>query len=273
VRERLRDLLENRLGAPGRAQLATRTRYLAERLFARRGTSDASAIVAAATGSVVAAGPFSGLLYLRRFGDIVHAAKLLGSYEREVQAVTMSIIGRAPTLVVNVGSGDGYYAVGFARALPQAIVIAVDPDPLAARACRDTARRNGVGDRVRHVVRVDAISLEALLREARGGRTACLVDCEGFEDELLDPARTPSLAGADLLVETHDFARPGVSARLMERFDATHRVVSLEVTARVATADAYPSLREVAPAARAALLEEYRHMPQAWLAMFARAGD
>jgi precorrin-6B methylase 2 len=273
VRERLRHLLDNRLGAPGRALLAARTRLLAERLLDRRGAADAAAAIAAATGSVVAAGPFSGLLYVRRFGDIVHAAKLVGSYEREVHAVTMSIVGRAPSLIVNIGSGDGYYAVGLARALPGAIVVAVDPDPLASRACRDTARRNGVGDRVRHAVRVDATGLEALLRGANGRRTACVVDCEGFEDELLDPARAPSLAASDLLVETHDFARAGVTTRLMERFGATHRVVRIEVTARDTAPDAYPSLRHIAPAALAALLDEYRHLPQSWLAMFARAGD
>jgi precorrin-6B methylase 2 len=273
VRERLRDLLDNRLGAPGRALLAVRTRARAERLLEGRGAADAAAAIAASTGSVVTAGPFSGLLYVRRFGDIVHAAKLVGSYEREVHAVTMSIVGRAPSLVVNIGSGDGYYAVGLARLLPHATIVAVDPDPLATRSCRDTARRNGVRDRVQHAVRVDATGLEALLRKANEGRTACVVDCEGFEDELLDPVRAPTLATSDLLVETHDFAQAGVTARLMERFGTTHRVVRIEVTARDGAPDAYPSLRGLEPAARAALLDEYRHMPQSWLAMFARAGD
>lgn len=273
MRDLLRTLLQDRMGAPGRALLAWRTRTLAERLFRSRAVAPHAAAVAATTGDIVAGGPFAGLRYPRRFGDIVHAAKLVGSYERELHSVLMSLVDRAPAVVVNIGSGDGFYAVGLARALPSAVIIAVDPDPLATRACRDTARRNGVGDRVRHAVRVDAEGLEALLATAAGRRTACVVDCEGFEDNVLDLTRAPSLAGSDIVVETHDFARPGVTARLMERFEATHRVVRMEVTARAGGGEAYPSLREVAPAARAALLDEYRHQPQSWLAMFTRAAD
>jgi hypothetical protein len=295
MRAALRDILGTRAGAVGRALLAWRTRAAAERLLDRRGVREAAATIAREAGDVVLAGPFAGMRYPRRRGDIVHAAKLVGSYERELHDSLEALIARQPALVVNVGSGDGYYAVGLARRLPGTRVVAVDPDPLAQRAARATASLNGVGAQVRDAVRVSASELGSLLAAAAepvagpaagsvegpapgsvagpaagAGLSApphalCVADCEGFEDDLLDPARAPALRCADLIVETHDFARPGVTARLASRFAATHRVVGLEVMVRDATD--YPSLRALEPATASALLDEYRHMPQSWLVM------
>lgn len=267
ARDALRRLLETGLGAPGRALLAWRTRGQAERLLARRGLVAPARALADRLDDRVQRGPFTGLHYPRHRGDIVHAAKLLGSYERELHDAVSAFVARAPRLVVNVGSGDGYYVAGFARLLPSAMVIAVDPDPLAQRACAATAELNGVGDRVSHLVRVDAAGLGALLG-ASGEPALVLVDCEGYEDELLDPARAPVLAGADLLIETHDFARAGVTARLTDRFAPTHDVRRIEVTARDAAA--YVELAGLPTEVGAGLLDEFRHHPQSWLACTSR---
>ena len=112
----------------------------------------------------VVRGPFAGLHYPRRRGDIVHAAKLLGAYECELHAALERLVARAPSRVVNVGSGDGFYVAGLARRLPAAEVWAVDPDPLAQRACHNTAARNAVEGRVHHVARLDAPGLDRALR-------------------------------------------------------------------------------------------------------------
>lgn len=270
MRGALRGILEHHAGTAGRALLAWRTRAQAERLLERRGGARVAADLASRLGDTVAAGPFRGMRYPRRFGDIVHVAKLVGGYECELHEAIERLITRAPALIVNVGSGDGYYAVGLARRIERAVSYAVDPDPLAQRACRETAQLNGVGRRLRHLVRVDAAAFERLLAGFDGsGRSPVLavVDCEGFEDDLLDPSRAPALRRTDVLVETHDSARPGVTARLMERFAPTHRIERIEVANR--DPSRFPSLEGVAPATAAALLEEYRHFPQSWLVMTA----
>jgi hypothetical protein len=290
ARPGLRHFIEHRLGAPGRALLAWRTRGQAEALLARRGLTAPAARIAKRLDDHVRRGPFAGMHYPRRRGDIVHTAKLVGAYESELHGAIERLIARAPTLVVNVGSGDGYYVVGIARRLHAARIVAVDPDPLAQRACARTARINGVGPRIRAIALVDSAALEEVIasdtrlrcagvggvalvgrdRAADGvERALIIVDCEGYEDDLLDPVRAPSLAYADLLVETHDFARAGVSARLTERFGATHHVERIEVAARDVTA--FPDLAaEPADVARG-LLDEFRHMPQSWLVLTARA--
>lgn len=266
ARDRLRQLLEHRLGAPGRAILAWRTRGRAEALLARRGLAEPAARVAHACRDTVARGPFAGLEYPRRRGDIVHAAKLLGAYERELHAAIERCVARAPRRVVNIGSGDGYYVVGLARRLPHARVVAVDPDPIAQRACARTAARNGVGARIDATPRVDTASLQRLL--ADGAPALVVADCEGCEDDLVDVARVPAIAAADLLIETHDFAAPGVTARLTDRLAPTHDVVRIDLAPR--DVSAYPELAALPPAIAAGLLDEFRHVPQAWLACSAR---
>lgn len=264
----LRRLLESGLGAPGRALLAWRTRGQAEALFTRRGLREPARALAMRLDDRVQRGPFAGLQYPRRRGDIVHSAKLIGSYECELHDAIEALVARAPELIVNIGSGDGYYVVGLARRLPRATVVAVDPDPLAQRACAATAAANGVGDRLSQLVRLDAEGLGALLA-ASAARALAVVDCEGYEDELLDPVRAPALARTDLLVETHDFARAGVTARLTERLATTHDVRRLEVTAR--DPGTFPELASVTADLRAGLVDEFRHHPQSWLACTARA--
>ncbi len=260
------------MGPAGRAWLAWRTRGRAEALLRRHGLTRPAVELAARLNDRVQRGPFAGLLYPRRRGDIVHAAKLLGAYEIELHGAVERFIARAPTLVVNVGSGDGYYVVGLARRLPRATIVAVDPDPLAQRACAATAAMNHVGERISHLVRVDAAGLGALLGATPVSALA-LIDCEGYEDELLDPARAPALSEAlarsDLVIETHDFARPGVTARLTERLSATHDVERIEVAPR--ELGPFPELASLPVDLAAGLLDEFRHFPQCWLACSARA--
>lgn len=262
----------------GRALVAWRTRGQAESLLARRGLREAAAQLDTALASQVRRGPFAAMHYPRRRGDIVHSAKLLGAYERELHDTLERLIARAPTLVINVGSGDGYYVVGLARRMPGARLVAVDPDPLAQRACRETALRNQVAARVSHRILVDAPALDRELERASDhraasdkpdtARTLCVVDCEGFEDALLDPVVAPALRHADLLIETHDFARPGVTARLSTRFAPSHHVERIEIAAR-AVAD-YPELSDLPATTAQGLLDEFRHVPQSWLVCVAR---
>jgi hypothetical protein len=65
-------------------------------------------------------GPFRGMILASETagaaGDIT--SKLLGTYEADLHGVLEKAVGRAPRLVINVGCGEGYYAIGLARLLP-----------------------------------------------------------------------------------------------------------------------------------------------------------
>ena len=51
-----------------------------------------------------------------------------------------------------------------------------------------------------------------------------MCDIEGAELELLDPLKSPALRKMDLIVESHECLRAGITAELIERFDSTHHV-------------------------------------------------
>jgi len=97
-------------------------------------------------GLTVLSGPFAGMRYppfaVER-GELI-VAQLLGAYEMELHDAVRDVIARRPQQVVDIGASDGYYAAGFARALPEAVVHAYEMNPFPARVCAALARENGV---------------------------------------------------------------------------------------------------------------------------------
>jgi hypothetical protein len=209
-------------------------------------------------GKSVLTGPFKGM----RYGDDVacsaYVAKLVGSYEQELHAVISEIIGTGYKAIVDVGCAEGYYAVGFAIRMPDALVHAFDTDSDARWYCAELAKLNGVSNRVKTGGFCDHAALQAIC----GSETLVLCDCEGFELELLDPARAPGLATTDILVELHDFIRPGISAELLSRFRTTHEVRLLDTTDR--NPEDYTVLQDVAPADRYWAVREGRPAKMQW---------
>jgi hypothetical protein len=175
-------------------------------------------------GLTVRHGPFAQMRFPARAGGRASflAAKLLGAYEREIHPALLGAIAARPPLVVDVGAADGYYAVGLALRLdPETPVHAFETDGGSRRLCREMAELNGVADRLHVRGACDPDALAAVLRD----RAFVLCDCEGYEVELLDPARVPQLETCTILAELHPLARAGVEATIRDRFARTHRIV------------------------------------------------
>ena len=58
-----------------------------------------------------------------------------------------------------------------------------------------------------------------------------MVDAEGAEVDILQPALSPALAGMNIIVETHDLYRAGALATMIERFAPTHDIVRVDQAA------------------------------------------
>ena len=241
---------------PGAGRLAAQLRQLAKwRSLVLANT------LSARMGDRIPAGPFAGMAYPVRAAEGARAPRLLGCYEASLHPVIETVVARRPAQVLDIGCAEGYYAVGFARRLPGTTVHARDSDPAARALCASLAAANGVADRLRIGPEVTHADL-ALCAEAP---TFVLCDIEGAEAELLDPARAPALAGADLLVEVHEGMRPGLVSLLHGRFAATHRITRID---RALRPDLLPDwAATLDDLDRLLLLWEWRSSPTPWLWM------
>lgn len=221
-----------------------------------------------AHGPRVLGGPFAGMIFDGTVSEGCYLPRMLGCYEAELHPHLAALAARRPEVVINVGCAEGYYAIGLAQLMPWATVHARDIDPAAQDACRALAAANGVSDRVTVGGRFDGADFAAFT-----GRPVLVVcDVEGFEEELLDPAQFPALAGFDVVVETHSFAHPDMAGLIAGRFRPTHTVVL--VANRVPDADALPApLSGLCAEDRRLAVWETRGSPTPWAVMSARAMD
>jgi SAM-dependent methyltransferase len=174
----------------------------------------------------VLSGPFEGMLYRGEVRRSASLPKLLGTYEIELYPTLRSVIeDRRYTRVIDLGCAEGYFLVGLALARTDWSVIGSDASNRALQRAGALATRNGVLSRVQLIGRCDHGQLDPLLSE----NTFILCDIEGAEYELLDPARCPRLAFADLLVEVHEFGHPGLSDELEARFRRTHEAARISI--------------------------------------------
>src|SRR5258706_11046170 len=175
-------------------------------------------------GGVVAGGPFQGLKLLEEhswgIGDT--SSKIVGLYEAELHPFLEELARRPPPAVINVGCAEGYYAVGLARLFPATQVFAFDTDVKAQVLCRRTAALNQVGDRVIVLGECAPAMLQNLL--AQHPQALLVIDCEGYEKELIAGEVLGAAARASLIVECHDFVDATITATLAERLAASHRV-------------------------------------------------
>jgi 2-polyprenyl-3-methyl-5-hydroxy-6-metoxy-1,4-benzoquinol methylase len=233
---------------------------------ARRRAEITSALFKAQGGNVLS-GPFAGMTMLPEasWGDGDLAPKLLGCYEAELHPALAKAIARDPRKVINIGCAEGYYAIGMARALPQARVFAFDTNTTAQQICGRAAAANRVAARAN----VGGTCTFDILRDiiTKDDRTLLLVDCEGAELQLLDPAQVPSIQGCDVIVECHDFLDPAITSTLRQRFAASHDVEVVMEGPR--DPNQFPALQRWQSSDRWLAVNENRPMTMNWLVCWA----
>lgn len=241
-------------GPPGPDRLNAALRHLAKWRSALLENT-----LLARSGDTVLAGPFKGMTYPVRAAEGSRAARLLGAYEASLFPVIETLIARAYPLIIDVGCAEGYYAVGLARRMPGSTVMARDLDPAARQLCADLAAANAV------TLQIGAEMTHRDFAICAAQPTAILCDIEGAEAALLDPILAPGLRDADILVEVHEGAQPGLVATLTARFAPTHTITRVD---RALRPDLLPDWAEsLSDLDRLLLLWEWRATPTPWLWM------
>ena len=222
------------------------------------------------TKGLVQTGPFAGMSLERSatWGASDLATKWLGIYEQELHAPLDVARARTYGAAINVGCAEGYYAVGLARLMAGIPVYACDSSEPARRVTAANAQANGVGARVMVGGHCSAAQLADLAGHHRA--MLCVIDCEGFELDLLP--ETPTVAAllhSDLLIECHERTHPGCTDTLKARFAASHDVLDIRQGGR--DPNAFPFLRRLPDLERWILVEEGRGICMNWLWCSARA--
>jgi predicted RNA methylase len=148
-----------------------------------------------------------------------HTQRHLGLYERPL-ASHIRRFCRPGVRCWDVGAGDGYYALIFAK-LTGAAVLAVEADPALCRKLEDVCEANGAAVEVRQgIVGLD-LSLDGL-RDSRVGLLK--IDIEGAELEALNgAAEILERDGPKIIVETHSAELETGCSELLRRagYDVT----------------------------------------------------
>ena len=221
------------------------------RFLKQEGLLAASAQFVERHGLVVRHGPFAGVVYPRRAALNRHAIpKLLGIYEQELHGLLGIVAQRKYDRVIDIGSAEGYYAVGLARML-KTKVMAYDPEPIERSLCREGSRLNGVAE----LVNLKNLFHVPDIQTYKSERVFCVCDCEGYETELFNANTVRDIAKWDLIIELHKDAE----ARLL-RLPWPHR---LQVITAVPRVESYVELEGLGDQRK--LISEYRDAEQTWL--------
>ena len=152
-------------------------------------------------------GPFLGMEYVASATSGALMPRLLGTYESELYPYILQFAQAGLDEIIVLGCAEGYYAVGLARLIPRAVVYAYDIDPAARSACQNVAAANDVQDRVF----VGGEFRPQDFETHAGRRTLIVADVEGAEDDILQPALSPSLVHEPYRGDPR-FCSPGRSA-------------------------------------------------------------
>jgi hypothetical protein len=219
-------------------------------------------------GTVVMQGPLQGLDFLTQSAEGCHIAKLLGCYEQPLQPFIESAIQAQYSTILNIGCAEGYYAVGMAQRMPHTRVMAYDLNPTAQKTCTELAAKNGVSERVQ----VGALFKPEDFNAYLGQRVLILCDIEGAELELLNPQAAPALTTMDLIVESHECLKPGVTQNLIDRFTPTHHITMVHDDGQRQLSNAPTWFQNLAHLDQLLATWEWRSGPTPWLVMHAKQG-
>jgi hypothetical protein len=216
-------------------------------------------------------GPFKGMVYPRNHTvQMEQIQKIIGSYENELHSVIESVCKQKYADVVNIGAGEGYYAVGLAMRMPDTTIHAFEMDQQAVESCKQIAMINHVDHRFMFKGECNVAQL-ALLEFNPNRKGLIICDCEGCELEVLDPTRIPQLAYCDLLVEIHDLSPSGPSSFevMNSRFAETHTITPINMKSR--DARHFPELEALSEVEVGVVLSQRRLYSVGWMFLETRS--
>lgn len=178
----------------------------------------------------VAGGPFKGMRYHDEAVCGAAAPKIMGIYECELATFLLKWSAVPFRHIINVGAGEGYYALGCATLWPQATVTAFESSEEGRRLLARNVDLNHLQSRVKILGHCEEEQLRAAL--FNGQSSLVIIDTEGAEGELLGRANLPGLENAHVIVEIHDFVDKRLGDLISLRLTSTHAIQEVRTRPR-----------------------------------------
>ena len=148
-------------------------------------------------GTKVFDGPFKNMEFLSSVSEGCFIPKLLGNYESELHDYIKSLVIKKPDIIINVGSAEGYYAVGLKRLLPDTKVFAFDIDKNAQDKCKELSQINNVE------VIIEGEFKPEILNEFKNSDVSLMCDIEGEEINLVTEDNLNLFQNTEVCMELH----------------------------------------------------------------------
>ncbi len=178
----------------------------------------------------VVGGPFKGMRYHGKAVCGAALPKVLGVYECELAPFLLKWSAIPFQHIVNIGAGEGYYAVGCARLWPGATITAFETGEEGRTLLARNVELNGLQSRVRIMGHCGREQLESVFSD--GQRALVIADVEGAEGQLLDPDNIPGLVDAHIIVEIHDFVDDRLGQTVVSQLESSHTIEEVHTQRR-----------------------------------------
>lgn len=175
--------------------------------------------IAARTGGMIHYGPFSTLKIPEDIYPMMTTGEMLGTYESCLHEPINRIITQKPETILLIGANHGYYSAGFCYTIRPQKLIAYEAEPRLVEVARNWWKINDLSP-----VEARGLATPDEFRTMKEKVDFIFCDCEGAEDDLLNPAAFEWQKNSIIISEMHDFYRPGVTERLISRFHHTHDI-------------------------------------------------
>jgi hypothetical protein len=178
----------------------------------------------------VVGGPFKGMRYHGKAVCGAALPKAMGVYECELAPFLLKWSAIPFQHIINIGAGEGYYAVGCATLWPRATITAFETGEEGRTLLARNVELNGLQSRVRIMGHCGQEQLQAAISD--GQHTLVIADAEGAEGHLLDPDNVPGLVDAHIIVEIHDFVDDRLGQTVVSQLKSSHTIEEVRTQRR-----------------------------------------